>query len=126
MKNIAILITVLAVSMIKANAAELDLSTLTGGAALGTGVTVKQLPSIISSKKVYCAKIQGKNYLASIGAMAIFRKTVTSRTRSVTCSDKVKRQAISEGIEVIQLSKSKLTPSAYNKLAKAMTRAFGV
>lgn len=112
------------ISNVKAN--ELNLDVLTQGATLGSGITKAQLPEIIKSNKVYCANIQGKNYLASIGAMKVFRKTVTSRTRSVSCSDKVKRQAMSEGIEVIQLTKSKLTPEAYKTLGKAMTKAFGI
>ena len=107
-------------------ASDLDLSSLTQGATLGSGITKQQLPSIIKSEKVYCVKVQGKNYLASSGAMKVFRKTVTSRTKSVVCNDKVVRQAISEGVEVIQLSKAKMTPEAYATIAQAMTRAFGI
>lgn len=109
-----------------AHAQDLDLSALTSKASLGSGITEQQLPQIIKSNAVYCARIGGKNYLASVGAMTVFRKTVSSRTRSVSCSDKVKRQAMKEGIEVIQLSKSKMSEAAYKKLGKALTNAFGI
>jgi hypothetical protein len=113
------------VASIEANA-QVDLSALKSESALGAGITKEQLPKIIASKAVYCANIDGKNYLASVGAMQVFQKTVTSRTGSVACNAKVKRQALSEGIEVIQLSKTKMTPEAYKALGQALTKSFGI
>lgn len=104
----------------------LDLSALTATSSLGSKVTVKDLPKVIKSNRVYCARIDGKNYLASIGAMKVFKATVTSRTKSVVCNSKVKREALRQGLEVIQLSKSKMDSEAYIKLGKALTNAFGV
>jgi len=103
----------------------LDLSPLTGS-SLGASIEKKDLPNIVKSDKVYCIKVSGKNYLASIGAMRIFKKTVTSRTKSVVCNNKVFRQAMLDGVDVIQLSKSKMTPDAYKTLGQGMTQAFGI
>jgi len=114
----------LAVSHVSAKG--LDLSALTTGNALGSKIGVGQLQSIITSQKVYCARIDGKNYLASVGALKVFKAVVTGRTRSVNCSDKVKRQALSSGLQVIQLSKSKFSEAAYAKFGQALIKAFGV
>lgn len=126
-KQLLVVLSMLALlSSINANAAGLDLSALTSGNALGSKIGVSQLQSIIASQKVYCAKIESRNYLASVGALAVFKQVVTSKTRSVTCNSTVKRQALSRGIEVIQLSKSKFTGAAYARFGKALTKAFGV
>ena len=119
-------LTMIMATALTVNVSALDVSVLTKGASLGSGITEKQLPAILNSSKVYCARINGKNYLASKGAMTIFRKVATSRTKTVACNDKVKRQAMVDGIEVIQLGKSKLTAPAYKSLGQALIKAFGV
>jgi hypothetical protein len=108
------------------DASGIDISSLTQGATLGTGINEAQVKEIIASEKVYCLRVNSKNYLASVGALRTFKKTITSTTKSVACSDKVIRQSIADSVEFIQLSKSKMTPEAYNKLSAALIKGFGV
>lgn len=126
-KQLLVILSMLTLlSTVNVNAAGLDLSALTSGNALGSKIQLSQLQGIITSSKVYCARIDGKNYLASVGALKVFKAVVTGRTRSVNCSDKVKRQALSKGLQVIQLSKSKFSEAAYAKFGQALIKAFGV
>jgi hypothetical protein len=115
----------IAVLTLTTQAFALDLSALTGGESV-SGVNKSQLKSIVLSEKAYCIKVQGTNYLASVGARKLFNEIATTRTRSVRCNDKMKRQAMLKGVKVIQLSKTKMNADAYQIMAQAMIKAFGV
>lgn len=118
------LLTIAAITL-TTQAFALDLSALTGSETV-SGVNKSQLKSIVLSEKAYCIKVQGTNYLASVGARKLFNEIATNRTRSVRCNDKMKRQALGKGVSIIQLSKSKMNADAYQIMAKAMIKAFGV
>jgi len=114
MKNL-ILTTALVLS---SSTFAMDFSHLNGG-LLGSKIGVKQLPSIIKSNHVYCVVFNGKEKLLSVGAVKAFKATATSRTRSATCNSNVKNYAlVTDGVEYIKLTKSKLTDEAYKFLAK--------
>lgn len=115
----------IAVLTLTTQAFALDLSAITGSESV-SGVSKGQLKSIVLSEKAYCIKVQGTNYLASKGARKLFNEIASNRTRSVRCSDKMKRQAMLKGVTIIQLSKSKMNADAYQVMAQAMIKAFGV
>ena len=87
---------------------------------IGAGITKKQLPTIITSEEIYCLRVANQNYLASKGAITMFKKTLTSRTKKARCNSNVKIGAVKAKKQVIQLSKSKMTDAAYKELSEGL------
>jgi len=100
------------------NAQAFELPTVKLGAKIGKA----QLQKIVSSKTAYCFNYHGTKIPVSTGAIQVFNASATSRTKSVRCNGKFLQKADQLGIEVINLSKSKMTAEAYKTLGLAVMK----